>query len=98
MQLAVGRDSWPTGGVGDLVFDLMTFRERAELAFTDDAGQSHSIKTNERYYTPSEMRWLLQTAGFASVDIFGCHLGQFSREHPLTPDDFEMLVVANKSE
>ena len=53
-----------------------------------------SVKTNERYYTPTEMRWLLQTAGFVKVDIFGCHLGQFSREHALAHDDFEMLVVA----
>jgi 2-polyprenyl-3-methyl-5-hydroxy-6-metoxy-1,4-benzoquinol methylase len=81
---------------GELTFDLMTFRERAKLTFTDDAGQSHTVDTNERYYTPPELRWLLQTAGFAKVDIFGCHLGQFSREHPLTPEDFEMLVVAEK--
>jgi 2-polyprenyl-3-methyl-5-hydroxy-6-metoxy-1,4-benzoquinol methylase len=79
-----------------LTFDLMTFRDHAELTFADDAGQSQTIKTNERYYTPSEMRWLLQTAGFATVDVFGCHLGQFSREHALTPEDFEMLVVAEK--
>jgi 2-polyprenyl-3-methyl-5-hydroxy-6-metoxy-1,4-benzoquinol methylase len=79
-----------------LTFDLMTFREQAEVTFTDDAGQSHTIHTNERYYTPAEIRWLLETAGFATVDIFGCHLGQFSREHPLTTDDFEMLVVAQK--
>lgn len=32
----------------------------------------------------------------AKVDIFGCRLAQFSREHALTPDDFEMLVVAEK--
>lgn len=83
---------------GKLTFDLMTFRERAEMTFTDDAGQSQTIQTNERYYTPAEVRWLLQTAGFAQVDIFGCHLGQFSRQHALTPDDFEMLVVAEKSE
>lgn len=81
---------------GELTFDLMTFRERAEVTFTDDTGQSHTIQTNERYYTPAEMRWLLETAGFAQVDIFGCHLGQFSREHPLTTEDFEMLVVADK--
>lgn len=81
---------------GDLTFDLMTFRERAKLTFTDDAGQSHTVDTNERYYTPPELRWLLETAGFAKVDIFGCHLGQFSREHPLPPEDFEMLVVAEK--
>jgi len=79
-----------------LTFDLMTFRENAQLTFTDDAGQSQTIETNERYYTPAEMSWLLQTAGFAKVDVFGCHLGQFSREHALTHDDFEMLVVAEK--
>lgn len=80
----------------NLTFDLLTFRERSQLTFTDDDGQSHTVQTNERYYTPPELRWLLKTAGFAQVDLFGCHLGQFSREHPLTPDDFEMLVVAQK--
>jgi hypothetical protein len=80
----------------ELTFDLMTFRNRAELTFTDDAGQSHAIKTDERFYTPAEMSWLLQTAGFAKVDIFGCHIGQFSREYPLATNDFEMLVVAEK--
>lgn len=80
-----------------LTFDLMTFRERAELTFADDAGESHTIQTNERYYTPAELRWLLETAGFAQIDIFGCPIGQFSREHALTPEDFEMLVVAEKA-
>jgi hypothetical protein len=83
---------------GELTFDLMTFRERATSTFTDDAGQSHPLESDERYYTPAEMRWLLQTAGFGKVDIFGCHLGQFSREHSLTTDDFEMLIVAEKAE
>lgn len=81
---------------GEVTFDLITFRERAEFTFTGDAGQSTTIKTNERYYTHAEMHWLLQTAGFSKVDIFGCHLGEFSREHPLTTEDFEMLVVAEK--
>ena len=82
--------------ISQLTFDLMTFRERTEMIFADDDGVSHTIATNERYYTPPELRWLLETAGFATIDIFGCHLGQFSREHPLTQDDFEMLVVAEK--
>jgi 2-polyprenyl-3-methyl-5-hydroxy-6-metoxy-1,4-benzoquinol methylase len=82
---------------GKLAFDLLTFRERAEMTFTDDDGRSQTIEANQRYYTPPELRWLLQTAGFAKVDVFGCRLGQFSREHALTPDDFEMLVVAEKS-
>ena len=87
----------PTATIDKLTFDLMTFREHVDLTFTDDAGQSQTIETNERYYTPAEMCWLLKTAGFAKVDIFGCHLGQFSRDHVLTPEDFEMLVVAEKS-
>jgi len=84
--------------IDKLTFDLLTFREQAELTFTDDAGQSHTVQTNERYYTPAELRWLLKTAGFAKVDIFGGRLGQFSREHALTPNDFEMLVIAEKGE
>ncbi|MBN1393486.1 MAG: methyltransferase domain-containing protein [Pirellulales bacterium] len=80
----------------ELTFDLMTFREHGVMNFTDDAGRSQTIETNERYYTPPEMRWLLRTAGFAKVEIFGCRLGRFSRDHELTPDDFEMLLVAEK--
>lgn len=82
--------------VGPLTFDLLTFREHATLTFTDDAGQEHRVQTNERYYTPPELRWLLTTAGFARVDICGCQLGAFSRDRRLTPDDFEMLAIAEK--
>lgn len=91
-------DAGGSGAVTDrLTFDWMTFREQAELTFTDDAGQTQTVATNERYYTPPEMHWLLRSAGFAKVDIFGGHLGEFSREHPLAPEDFEMLIVAEKS-
>jgi 2-polyprenyl-3-methyl-5-hydroxy-6-metoxy-1,4-benzoquinol methylase len=83
--------------IDKLTFDLMTFREQAKLTFTDDAGETHTVATNERYYTPSEMHWLLRTAGFATVDIFGCELGHYSRERALTTEDFEMLVVAEKA-
>jgi 2-polyprenyl-3-methyl-5-hydroxy-6-metoxy-1,4-benzoquinol methylase len=79
-----------------LTFDLLTFRNRAEVTFTDDDGRSQTIETNERFYTPAEMVWLLQTAGFVQIDISGARLGHFSREHALTAEDFEMLVVAEK--
>ena len=92
-------DAGASGAATDkLTFDLMTFREHAVMTFTDDAGQSQTLTTDERYYTPAEMRWLLETAGFAKVDIFGCHLGEFSREPPLGTVDFEMLVVAEKGQ
>jgi SAM-dependent methyltransferase len=75
-------------------FDLMTFREKSALKAVDDSGNTLRLECDQRYYTPSEMTWLLKAAGFEKVEIFGARLGAFSREDPLTPDDFEMLVVA----
>jgi 2-polyprenyl-3-methyl-5-hydroxy-6-metoxy-1,4-benzoquinol methylase len=80
----------------ELTFDLMSFREKATTRVVDDHGNEKVMQTNERYYAPSEMAWLLRQLSFRQVDIFGCELGAFSRTRPLTPDDFEMLVVAVK--
>ncbi|MCU0612770.1 MAG: class I SAM-dependent methyltransferase, partial [Candidatus Eisenbacteria bacterium] len=63
---------------------------------TDDDGVRKTLTCNERYYAPSEMTWLLRRAGFTGVELFGCHLSGFSRAHPLTHEDMEMLVVARK--
>jgi len=80
----------------DLSFDLLTFRETSIITITDDSGNEKKLTANERYYTPSEIRWLLQSLNFRKTDIYGCHLGKFSRNHPLTTEDFEMLVIAGK--
>jgi 2-polyprenyl-3-methyl-5-hydroxy-6-metoxy-1,4-benzoquinol methylase len=77
-------------------FDLMTFRDKNITAFVDDDGVEHQADCNERYYVPSEITWLLKSLGFVSIDIFGAHLGEFSRSHKLTTEDFEMLVIAKK--
>jgi len=77
-------------------FDLMTFRDHNITEFTDDDGMTHSIYSNERYYIPSEIIWLLKSLNFKTIDIFGAHLGEFSREHKLQTSDFEMLVIAEK--
>jgi SAM-dependent methyltransferase len=77
-------------------FDLMTFRDFSTIEVTDDSGRVKKLECSERYYVPAEMTWLLKSAGFGTVDIFGCPLGAFSRGNPLTTDDFEMLVVAQK--
>jgi len=45
---------------------------------------------------PPEISWLLKSAGFDKVDIFGCQTGNFSRKMPLSTGDYEMLVVAEK--
>jgi len=77
-------------------FDLMTFREHNTMAFEDDSGKKYDLDCNERYYVPSEITWLLKTLNFSKINIFGSHLGSYSRDHKLTTEDFEMLVVAEK--
>jgi len=77
-------------------FDLLTFRDHNTVVFEDDSGKKRELKCNERYYVPSEITWLLKTLGFKKIDIFGVKLGAYSRNDKLTPDDFEMLVVAEK--
>jgi SAM-dependent methyltransferase len=77
-------------------FDLMTFRDHSVYEIEDDHGNKKSLKCNERYYVPSEISWLLKSAGFKKVEIFSCKLGAFSRKDILTTEDFEMLVISEK--
>ncbi|MFA5147313.1 MAG: class I SAM-dependent methyltransferase [Candidatus Omnitrophota bacterium] len=77
-------------------FDLMTFRDHNTTVIEDDSGNKIELKSNERYYVPSEIRWLLKTLGYKRIDIFGAKLGAYSRNDKLATDDFEMLVVAKK--
>ena len=77
-------------------FDLMVFRDYNRVEFEDDAGNKKVLECNERYYVPSEITWLLKTLGYKKIEIFGAKLGAFSRKDKLTPEDFEMLVVAEK--
>lgn len=79
-----------------LSFDLMTFRDHNITIIEDDDGKKMELVCNERYYVPSEITWLLKSAGFNRVDIFGARLGAFNRSDKLTTRDFEMLVVGEK--
>jgi 2-polyprenyl-3-methyl-5-hydroxy-6-metoxy-1,4-benzoquinol methylase len=84
------------GKTGDDNFDLMSFRQYSSYETEDDKGKKMVLKCNERYYVPSEISWLLKSAGFRESEIFGCKLGAFSRNDTLTTEDFEMLVIAVK--
>ncbi|MDD4895632.1 MAG: class I SAM-dependent methyltransferase [Atribacterota bacterium] len=77
-------------------FDLMTFRDYNITEIEDDDGHKKTIKSNERYYVPSEITWLLKCLGYQKIDIFGAKLGAYSRNDKLTTEDFEMLVIAEK--
>ncbi|CCQ58323.1 2-heptaprenyl-1,4-naphthoquinone methyltransferase [Crocosphaera watsonii WH 0005] len=74
----------------------MTFRESSIFNIEDDLGNKKTINCNERYYVPSEITWLLQTLNFKKIEIFGAKLGAFSRNDSLSPDNYEMLVIAQK--
>lgn len=77
-------------------FDLMTFRDHNIIIFVDDLDNKKELYCNERYYVPCEITWLLKTLGYKKIDIFGARLGAFSRDHKLSTEDFEMLVIAEK--
>lgn len=78
----------------DNSFDLMNFRNKSNLEIEDYNGNLKVLECNERYYVPSEISWLLKTLNFSKIDIFGCKLGNFSRNDNLTTEDYEMLVIA----
>lgn len=77
-------------------FDLITFRDYNITEFEDDSGNKKTLKSNERYYVPSEITWLMKSLGYQKIDIYGAKLGAFSRNDKLTTEDFEMLVIAEK--
>jgi len=77
-------------------FDLMTFRDYSVYETEDDIGMKKVLQCNERYYVPSEITWLLKSAGFITSEIYAARLGAFSKNDKLTTEDFEMLVIATK--
>lgn len=78
----------------DNSFDLMTFRDKSTFEIEDDQGNLKVLECNERYYVPSEITWFLRSLNFSKIDILGCEIGNFNRDHPLTTEDYEMLVIA----
>jgi 2-polyprenyl-3-methyl-5-hydroxy-6-metoxy-1,4-benzoquinol methylase len=78
-------------------FDLMTFRDHSIAYVEDDLGRKKELQCNERYYVPCEITWLLKSLNFKVIDIFAAKLGAFSRNDKLSSEDFEMLVIAEKS-
>jgi 2-polyprenyl-3-methyl-5-hydroxy-6-metoxy-1,4-benzoquinol methylase len=77
-------------------FDLMTFRDFNITEFEDDFGNRKTVESNERYYVPSEISWLLKSLDYKKIEIFGAKLGAFSKNDKLTTEDFEMLVIGEK--
>lgn len=77
-------------------FDLMTFRDSNITEVEDDEGNKIKLESNERYYVPSEITWLLESLAYTNIEIFGAKIGAYSRNDKLTTEDYEMLVIAEK--
>jgi SAM-dependent methyltransferase len=78
----------------DNTFDLLTFRDKYQMEIEGDDGKKMNLNCNERYYVPSEITWLLKSLGFNEIGIYGCEIGAFKRDDPLTTEEYEMLVIA----
>jgi len=79
----------------DTAFDLTTLRMRSVVDFTDDAGLTRRLETSERHYLPSELTWYMHSLGMLNAAVYGCTVGNFQKRPP-TPDDFELMVIAEK--
>ena len=77
-------------------FDVATLHNRSTLKAVDDSGRKMTLHCNERYYMPSELRWMLQALGFKDIGIFGCTVGKFSRKVKPSSEAFELLAIAVK--
>jgi len=79
-----------------VTFDMLELREKSTLVVTDDLGVKKTIHCNERFFVPTEIRFWLSSLGFKDISLSGARLGEFSKDHPITKQDFEMLAVATK--
>jgi hypothetical protein len=90
-------ENFTQGTIGECDFiESETFRDNNITEIEDDLGNKKILDCNERYYVPSEIKWLLKTLGFKKIEIYGAKLCAFSRNDKLTTEDFEMLVIAAK--
>jgi 2-polyprenyl-3-methyl-5-hydroxy-6-metoxy-1,4-benzoquinol methylase len=80
-----------------ITFDVATLRKRSTMKAVDDSGRKMTLRCNERYFMPSELRWMLQTLGFKDIGIFGCTVGKFSRKVKPSSQEFELLAIAVKN-
>ena len=76
--------------------DLETLREQFQLNIVDDLGNEKEIIGEQRYYVPSEIKRRLKSIGFKDINIYGCELGNFSKDRKINKKDMEFLVIAKK--
>lgn len=58
-------------------------------------GGKEFLREDNRCYTPSELRMMLELAGFSDIKVHGCSPGNFAGQQ-LGMDDIEMMLVASR--
>lgn len=79
----------------DSYFDPKTCMGYWTEKFINETGQPEELRCSNRYYTFSEIKFILETIGFDVIDGFGCQAGNF-QSRAIELDDFEILVYAQK--
>lgn len=74
------------------VFDFMTATVHWSMPVNDG---NDTLREDIRVYTPSELRLMLDLAGFGDVQVYGVSPGDFGRQK-LEMDAVEMMAVAQK--
>ena len=78
-------------------FDPYTATSSWRQTLHNPDGEAREFEMYCTAFTPRELRWLLEGAGFEVRAAYGCVAGRFERE-PLELSDVEIMMVARKPE
>jgi len=78
------------------VFDPMAIMETFSMEYETPEGK-RSIALKERGFVPSELRLMLQVAGFTVEHLYGGTAGAWHRG-PVQLDEMEIMAIARKAE
>jgi len=77
------------------IFDPITMTDHVTIDYDTPKGKC-SFTSRERGYVPTELAFLMRTAGFDVAHIYGGTAGNWGRR-PLDLDEMEMMAVARKA-
>ena len=77
-------------------FDHITFRETFKLEKKIPGDRTRTLTCNQRYYTCPELKKMLLSAGFSTVEFFACSRNGYKRKNTPTQSHFELGAIATK--
>jgi hypothetical protein len=82
---------------GNPDFDPLTFRESFTLESIDKNGVQQTLTCEQRYYTPPELRCMLEQAGFESVSFFAVTEEGYDDTKKPDHTQFELGVICRRT-